>query len=134
MDKAGRTYLAQFIGTMTAYVIVLLASVLILRSFPDPEALWRIPVALLPVVPAIALIMAFVRHLRVMDELQRRIQLEALAIGFGGTAVLTFGYGFLQGVGFPLLNWTFVFPLMIGLWGIGVAIAGRRYQVDNNEE
>ena len=74
------------------------------------------------------MIMAFVRHLRAMDELQRRIQLEALAIGFGGTAVLTFGYGFLQGVGFPLLNWTFVFPLMIGLWGIGVAIARRRYQ------
>ena len=134
MDKAGRTYLARFVGTLTTYVIVLLASVLILRSFPDPGAVWRIPVALLPVVPAIVLIMVFVRQLRGMDELQRSIQLEALAIGFGGTAVLTFGYGFLQGVGFPLLNWTFVFPLMIGLWGIGVAIAGRRYQVDNNEE
>ena len=128
MDKAGRVYLMQFVGALIAYGIVLLVSVLILRSYPDPEAIWRIPVALLPVVPAIFLIMAFVRYLRAMDELQRRIQLEALAIGFGGTAVLTFGYGFLQGVGLPLLNWTFVFPLMIGLWGIGVAIAGRRYQ------
>ncbi|HEX8231650.1 MAG TPA: hypothetical protein VF826_20405 [Chloroflexia bacterium] len=128
MDKAGKTYLVQFIGAMIAYVIVLLVSVLILRSYPDPDAAWRIPVALLPMLPAIVLIMVFVRHLRGMDELQSRIQLEALAIGFGGTAVLTFGYGFLQGVGFPLLNWTFVFPLMIGLWGIGVAIAERRYQ------
>jgi uncharacterized membrane protein (DUF485 family) len=128
LDKAGKTYLVQFIGAMIAYVIVLLVSVLILRSYPDPDAAWRIPVALLPMLPAIVLIMVFVRHLRGMDELQSRIQLEALAIGFGGTAVLTFGYGFLQGVGFPLLNWTFVFPLMIGLWGIGVAIAERRYQ------
>lgn len=128
MDKAGKTYLVQFVGAMSAYVIVLTASVLTLRSYPDPDAAWRIPVALLPVIPAIVLILVFVRHLRRMDELQRSIQLEALAIGFGGTAVLTFGYGFLQGVGFPLLNWTFVFPLMIGLWGIGVAIAGRRYQ------
>ncbi|HET6262075.1 MAG TPA: hypothetical protein VFG99_07530 [Chloroflexia bacterium] len=128
MEKAGRAYLAQFVGAMIAYVIVLTASVLTLRSYPDPDAAWRIPVALLPVVPAILLMMAFVRYMRGIDELQRQIQLEALALGFGGTAVLTFGYGFLQGVGLPLLNWTFVFPLMVGLWGIGVAIAGRRYQ------
>ena len=134
MDKAGRTYLAQFIGTMTAYVIVLLVSVFILRSYPDPDAPWRVPVALLPVVPALFLILAFVGYMRGMDELQRQIQLEALALSFGGTAVLTFGYGFLQGVGFPQLNWTFVFPLMVGLWGIGVAMAGRKYQVDSNEE
>jgi hypothetical protein len=79
-------------------------------------------------VPAIYGLIAFVRFMGALDELQRSIQLEAIAFGFGGTAVLTFGYGFLQGVGFPTLNWTFIFPLMIGLWGIGVAVAGRRYR------
>ena len=128
MDKAGRVYLMQYAGAIIAYVIVLAASVLVLANNPDPGAPWRIPVALLPVVPASLLIMALVRYMRGIDELQRHIQLEAIAFGFGGTGVLTFGYGFLQGVGFPPLNWTFVFPLMIGLWGIGVAIAGRRYQ------
>jgi hypothetical protein len=128
MDKAGRAYLMQFAGALSAYVIVLAASVLVLRNYPDPDAAWRIPIALSPVIPAFLLIMALVRYMRVMDELQRQIQLEALAFGFAATAALTFGYGFLQGVGFPPLDWTFVFPLMIGLWGIGVAIAGRRYQ------
>jgi hypothetical protein len=128
MDKAGRAYLLQFAGALSAYVIVLVASVLVLRNVPDPDAAWRIPVALSPVLPAYLLIMALVRYIRDIDELQRQIQFEALAFGFAATAALTFGYGFLQGVGFPPLNWTFVFPLMIGLWGIGVAIAGRRYQ------
>jgi hypothetical protein len=52
VDKAGRVYLVQFVGAMMAYGIVLSASVLVLRSYPDPDAAWRIPVALLPVVPA----------------------------------------------------------------------------------
>jgi hypothetical protein len=128
MDKAGKTYTAQFAWAMIAYGVVLTASVLILKSNPDPDAPWRIPVALAPMIPAMFGLMAFVRYMGSIDELQRRIQLEAIAFGFGGTAALTFGYGFLEGVGFPPINWTFIFPLMIGLWGIGVAIAGRRYQ------
>ncbi|MGA7732743.1 MAG: hypothetical protein WCD37_15915 [Chloroflexia bacterium] len=128
MDKAGKTYMARFAWAMIAYGLVLTASVLILKSNLDPDAPWRIPVALAPMIPAMFGMMAFVRYMGSMDELQRRIQLEAIAFGFGGTAALTFGYGFLEGVGFPPINWTFIFPLMIGLWGIGVAIAGRRYQ------
>jgi hypothetical protein len=128
VDKAGKTYMARFAWAMIAYGLVLAASVLILKSNSDPDAPWRIPVALAPMIPAMFGMMAFVRYMGSMDELQRRIQLEAIAFGFGGTAALTFGYGFLEGVGFPPINWTFIFPLMIGLWGIGVAIAGRRYQ------
>jgi hypothetical protein len=63
-----------------------------------------------------------------MNELQQRIQLEALGFSFGATAILTFTYGFLQNVGFSDLNWTWVVPLMIGLWGIGQIVAGRRYR------
>ena len=63
-----------------------------------------------------------------MDELGRRIQLEALAFGFGAAGMLTFAYGFLENAGLPKLSYVFVFPLMIALWGIGGAIATRRYQ------
>jgi hypothetical protein len=62
-----------------------------------------------------------------LDELQRRIQLEALPFGFAGAGILTFSYGFLEGMGFPHLNWIFVWPLMIALWGLGGAIARRKY-------
>jgi hypothetical protein len=128
MDKVSKTYGARFAWAMITYGVVLVVSVLILKSTTDPDAPWRIPVALTPVVPALFGMGAFVRYMGSMDELQRRIQLEAIAFSFGGTAALTFGYGFLEGVGFPSLNWTFVFPLMMVLWGIGVAIAGRRYK------
>jgi hypothetical protein len=63
-----------------------------------------------------------------MDELQRKIQLEAVVFGFCGTALLTFSYGFLENAGFPHLNWIWIFPLMAALWGLGQAIAARRYR------
>ncbi|HEX9988481.1 MAG TPA: hypothetical protein VGE45_08395 [Chloroflexia bacterium] len=100
-------------------------SILILKASADEW--WRVPVVLAPVVPAIFGLLAFVRFLGRIDELERRIQFEAIGFGFGGTAVLTFSYGFLENVGFPHLNWVYVFPLMIFLWGIGLAIARRKY-------
>lgn len=125
--SAGKRYTREFLMAMGAYVIVLIVSITLINVSPA-SAWWRIPLALAPVVPAIFAMMAYIRFLQRMDELQRRIQLEALAFGFGGAGVLTFSYGFLENVGFPHLSWLFVFPLMIALWGIGVAIASWRYR------
>jgi hypothetical protein len=80
------------------------------------------------VLPALALLLAFVRFFRQMDELQRRIQLESFAFAFGASALATFAYGFLEGAGFPHLNWTFVWPVMGASWILGQALARRRYR------
>ena len=68
------------------------------------------------------------RELRRMDELQRRIQLEALGFAFAGTALLTFSYGFLEGLGYPRLSMFTVWPVMAALWIVGLLMARRRYQ------
>jgi hypothetical protein len=44
------------------------------------------------------------------------------------TGLVTFGYGFLEGVGLPHLNSTFVLPLMAVLWGAGFAGLTLRYR------
>ncbi len=126
MKSAGWTYLKEFGAAMLVYVIVVFVSTFIIIA--HPHAPWRFPLALTPMVPATFALWAFVRHLRRLDELQRRIQFEALSIAFGGTALLTFSYGFVENVGFPHLNWFFVWPLMAVLWGIGQALARRRYR------
>ena len=124
--SAGRIYRKEFLLAMAAYVVVLIVSIILINLSPS-SAWWRIPLAITPVIPAIFGVIAFIRFLGRIDELQRRIQLEALAFGFGGAGVLTFSYGFLENIGFPHLSWLFVWPLMIALWGIGGAIASRRY-------
>ncbi|MGH2365578.1 MAG: hypothetical protein ACRDGF_05055 [Chloroflexota bacterium] len=63
-----------------------------------------------------------------MDEFQRKLFAESITFAFGGTALLTFSYGFLQNVGFPRVSWFAVWPLRAVLWGIGSLVAYRRYR------
>lgn len=125
--SACKLYVKEFSLAMGAYVIVLIGSIALINVSPN-SAWWRIPLALAPVVPALFALGTYMRFFSRIDELQRRIQSEALAFGFASAGILTFSYGFLENVGFPRLSWIFVFPLMIAMWGIGAAIAARRYQ------
>lgn len=124
---AGRRYLIEFGGAMLAYAVVLVVTITLLNN-TDPGSGWRVPLALAPMAPVVFALLAFVRYFGRMDELQRRVQLEALAFAFGGTALITFGYGFLQVVGFPQVSWFFVWPIMAALWIVGKVLADRRYK------
>ena len=128
MSKSvNKLYIKEFGAAMVAYAIVLIVSITLINISPS-SAWWRIPLALSPVIPIIFAMIAYMRFMRRIDEMQRRIQFEALAFGFGSSSILTFSYGFLENVGFPHISWLWVWPLMIALWGIGGAIAARRYR------
>jgi hypothetical protein len=116
----------EFGLAMLAYLMVLVGSITVLQA--NPTASWRYVVAVLPVVPAALALSIFVRALARLDELQKRIQMMAFGFSLGATALLTFGYGFLEGVGLPHLSWTFVLPLMAILWGVGTTIFTLRYR------
>jgi hypothetical protein len=123
--SAAITYTRDFGLSMAAYVIVLWISVSSLDRIDQPL---KTAVALVPLIPAGFALVAYLRFLGRMDELGRRIQLEALAFGFGAAGMLTFAYGFLENAGFPQVSYIWVFPVMIALWGIGGAIASYRYR------
>ena len=122
---ASRAYARELFAAMAAYAVAVLVTV---KLTPDIDPVVRVPFVLIPLIPSAFALRAYLRYLGRMDELGRKIQLEALAIGFGAAGMLTFAYGFLENAGFPQLSYVFVFPLMIFLWGIGGAIATRRYQ------
>jgi hypothetical protein len=126
MNTIIRRYVIEFGASMAAYVVVLVISVLLIES--QPHAAWRIPVALAPLIPTGFALAAFLRYLHDADEMQQRLQLEAIGFSFGATGMLTFAYGFLQNVGFPALSWIYILPLMIALWGIGSGVAAARYR------
>lgn len=90
-----------------------------------------IAVVLIPVVPAALFLYFFITELRDVDELQRRIQLEALAFAYPLTLLLLMSLGLLQLVmDLDPDNWSFrhvwQFVFMFYLLGIGVSV--RRYQ------
>lgn len=116
----------EFGLAMLAYLMVLVGSVVVVQA--NPEAGWRYFVVVLPLAPASFVIWLFVRALARLDEMQKRIQMQAFGFSLGGTALLTFGYGFLEGAGLPHLNWTYILPMMAVLWGLGAAIFSWRYR------
>ena len=124
-QSAARAYTRELGLAMAAYVIVVLVSIKLVGGLDQPI---KTLVALTPLIPASLALFAYLRFLSRMDELGRRIQLEALAFGFGAAGMLTFAYGFLENAGFPQLSYIWVFPLMIFLWGIGGAVASYRYR------
>jgi hypothetical protein len=122
------TYRSQIeIGlALLAYMMFLVGSVTILRA--NPEAPWRYVVAVVPVAPAALVLYLFARRLARLDELHKRIQVEAFGFSLGATALITFAYGFLEGAGMPHLNWTYILPLMAVFWAVGTAIFTFRYR------
>jgi len=118
-------YIIEFSGAMLAYVVLLPLSIYAYRAV-DQDAL-RAIIALVPVVPTLMGLIAILRGIRRMDELERRVHFEAVAFAFAATALLTFTYGLLENVDFPRISLTWILPLMVALWGLGQVVARRRY-------
>jgi hypothetical protein len=116
----------QYGFAILAYLMVLVGAVTVVQA--NSQAVWRFIVALLPVVPAGLVVALVVRSLARLDEVQKRTQMQALGFSMAATGLLTFGYGFLEGVGMPHLSPTFVLPTMAILWGTGVLALMLRYR------
>jgi hypothetical protein len=85
-------------------------------------------VTLLPWSGWTALVVSMGMMIAHLDELQRRIQTEAIAIGFAGTAIIVGGYALLQFVGFAQINIGIVILIMSLMWLIGKLWTLWRYR------
>lgn len=125
-----RRYTRHMLIGMTAYVVLLIASLLLLQQVEAPAL--RALIAVLPVAPIALVLRAMVQFIRGVDELQQRIELEAVCVA---AALVAFGYmtaGFLQTaqvIDVPAsaaMLW--VFPLVCGTYGIAKSIVARRFR------
>lgn len=109
--------------------IIALGSVAVMqRVMGLPEWVGRIPQAIVPLVPAPILISLAIRGYRRLDELQQRIQGEALVWGFVLGSILVFTWGSIEiAMGMPRLGWIWVWPVLGGSWLVGLVIARRSY-------
>ena len=113
-------------AAMALYAVLLVGSNLLERSL-DPTGALLVTINVLPIGGVLAAAWAIVRAFGRMDELQRRIQFDALVLAFAGTAVISFSWGFLENVGVPQLRAFMVWPVMAMLWIVGLIFATRRY-------
>lgn len=126
MQQVQRTYYKEFGAAMAGYVVLLFGTAFIADRGVGQE--WRTVLAVLPAVPILFVIRAFVHFLRGTDELQRRIQLESLAIAFGGGAFLAVASGLLESAGIVHLNPFWLYGAMMMLWLLALTVTSRRYR------
>ena len=96
-----------------------------------PDSSWRVLLALLPLPPFLVFLATVIAAVRGLDELGRRIHLEALAIAFPLATVLLMVLGLLQlAVALPEQDWSFrhVWYWLPVFYFAGLAIAARRYR------
>jgi ABC-type dipeptide/oligopeptide/nickel transport system permease subunit len=122
-----RTYYARFTVSMGLYVAAIVGVSAAFARDLIP-ARFAAGVALLPALPLVLVALTILAYLRKIDELQRKVQLDAMAFSFALTSVTTFSYGLLQSYArAPAVSWTFVWPVLAVYWVIGLWFSRRRY-------
>lgn len=106
-----------------SYVAAIVAFELAVR--PGSPAAWLLAVG--PTVVGGFTVAAYLGFLRAADELQRRIQLEALAIGFGAGVLFMMGYRLFERAGWPKLDVNDAVLVMVLAWAAGQVRAARRF-------
>ena len=129
-QPAGRRYIRALWPALIGYSLALFLSLWLLRRGIDPLPL-RALVAVLPVLPLALMMRAALRYLREIDELQRRIETEAIGIASLLVSLLFFAGGLLEkaqvfdvDAGVAMI---WVFPLLCAIYGIAKMILTRRY-------
>lgn len=126
VQKAQRKYTKEIAVRWIGYIIVMYITARLGNSGVGP--VWRIVLAVLPVVPLAFVFQSFVRYFRSADELQRRIQSESCVIAFGSTVFVALVYGVLEHVGLPHINVYWLVVVMISLWSVAEAFLSQRYR------
>lgn len=109
-----RKYWLELGAAIGIYTIVIFVVMPRLHTIED---LWlRALLVLTPMIPFVFAMVAIFRHVKRMDEFQRQNAFEVMSIAAAGTMFITFGYGFLELVGFPRLSMFSVWMVMGTLW------------------
>lgn len=132
MRLVHKRYFRELALAMLAYAVVLVISIGLLRGEDQPGL--RFLLAALPLLPVAHVIRAMVRVIRDQDELERRVDLESIAIAAALTAFAFFSFGLLASAKVvPVLSGTvvaiWVLPVLFGSFGlVKCLVVVRRYQ------
>jgi cytochrome c oxidase assembly factor CtaG len=112
------------------FILAYFIARIILKQDEMPEPM-RILTALLPVIPFVWMLWEIVKNVRSLDELEQRIQLEALALAFPLTLILLMLLGLLElATRLPPedLSYRHVWAMLPIFYFLGLVLARRRYR------
>ena len=111
-----------------AWALAIIGATFVVETFENLPSVAAWLIAISPNVLALFALSSYLHFLRMTDELQRRIQVEGLAIGFGIGWIFAIGYIVLQSAGAPELSTTTMVLVLTAGWIIGNVRAIRLYR------
>ena len=130
-QPAGRRYARAMIGIMVVYSLSLFGSLWLLKRGIGSLPL-RALVAVAPALPIAWLMRAGLRYLREIDELQRRIETEAIGAAALFVSLVYFACGLLQKAKVVAVDaataMIWVFPALMLAYSVAKFMAVRRYR------
>lgn len=119
----------RFLLWTAAWAVSFLGATWLLRASDVGLGGWAVwAVAVAPNVLAVAAGASYVRFVREADELIRRMQLEALAIGFAAALFIGIGYTLLEHAGAPEVGVGDLTVVMMIAFALGQLIGLKRYR------
>lgn len=130
MREIEKRYRRQFWPAMLAYVLVILVTKWLLHRTEVPGL--RVALALAPMLPIIAVVRAMVQRILAGDELERRVELEAVSISALTVGLLSFSFALIEAADESPFGhesqMIWVFPLLMFVYGLVKCWAMRRYR------
>lgn len=126
--RVARRYAREIAIASVLYTAIVFAGAYAIRNLDLPQWL-VILAALAPLIPALMMLRAYATFLNGIDEFQRRIQTDSMLISAAIVGFGSFAYGFLEEwADFPHVPLLWVFPALIGIWGLAACVVRLRYK------
>lgn len=118
-------------GLTALWIVTFLGARAILDESVQLPPWVKVAAALIPIVPTALVLWFVVSALRGLDELHRRVHLEALAVAYPLSVLLLVTLGFLQlAIDLPAEDWSYrhIWVFLPCFYFVGLFIAWRRYR------
>ena len=122
--KSNLKYTFQVIGGFAGYAVGLVA----LNYFDGEHLPHRHWLVLLPVLPTIYLVVVIMRCVSNLDEMKRKIVVEAMAFAGLATGFTCFSYLFLRDMGTPEFRPEWALYVLWAWYWVGLLFSWRRYR------
>lgn len=119
---------------LAAATLTYLISLWLLKHHSDWSPGTRVAITLAPLLPGVLYLRSLLKSFWEMDELQRRIQIEALGFALVATVVVLTAVNIFAAEGIRLVSYPQglgiggVYMTMFILWSVGVSISSFRYR------
>lgn len=118
-------------GLTALWIVTFLGARAVLDESVQLPPWVKVAAALIPIVPTALVLWFVVSALRGLDELHRRVHLEALAVAYPLAILLLVTLGFLQlAIDLPAEDWSYrhIWVFLPCFYFVGLFIAWRRYR------